>query len=180
MAVIALAGRRADAADTTDPRFPSANANIVKERIRRQLERLTARTLVCSAACGADLVALDAAGELGLRRRIVLPFAEQRFRVTSVVDRGAEWGALFDRILAEVRGHDDVVTLEDVSDVAAAYVAANRRILDEAASLGRAENAEVVAILVWEGRFRDVDLKKTFADEARQRRLRVVDVSTRE
>ena len=63
MAVIALAGRRTDAPDAANVRFPPANVDIVKERIRRHLERLTARTLVCSAACGADLVALDAAGE---------------------------------------------------------------------------------------------------------------------
>jgi hypothetical protein len=178
MAVIALAGRRTDAPDAANVRFPPANVDIVKERIRRHLERLTARTLVCSAACGADLVALDAAGELGLRRRVVLPFAEGRFRETSVIDRGAEWGALFDRVLAELLAKNDVVTLESVADDAAAYVAANTRILDEAQSAA-ATAEDVVAVLVWEGESRgEDDLTEAFGREARLRGLPVVHVLT--
>ena len=179
MSVIALAGRRADAADATNPRFPPANAAIVKERIRTQLEHLTARALVCSAACGADLAALDAAGELGLRRRVVLPFAETRFRQTSVVDRGAEWGALFDRIVAELREHDDIITLEEAANETAAYVAANTRILDEAQATAAAMADDVVAILVWEGESRgEGDLTEAFGQEARRRGLPVVQVLT--
>ena len=179
MAVIALAGRRTDAPDATNVRFPAANVDVVKERIRRHLERLTARTLVCSAACGADLVALDAAGELGLRRRVVLPFAEARFRETSVIDRGAEWGALFDRVLSELRAQNDVVTLESVADDATAYVAANTRILDESQSAAAATAEEVVAVLVWEGESRgEDDLTEAFGREARLRGLPVVHVLT--
>ena len=179
MSVIALAGRRADAADATKPRFPPANAALVKERIRRQLEHLTARALVCSAACGADLTALDAAGELGLRRQVVLPFAETRFRQTSVVDRGAEWGALFDRIVADLREHDDIITLEEAADETAAYVAANTRILDEAQATAAAMADDVVAILVWEGESRGKgDLTEAFGQEARRRGLPVVQVLT--
>jgi predicted ArsR family transcriptional regulator len=178
MAVIALAGRRTDAPDATNVRFPQANVDIVKERIRRHLERLTARTLVCSAACGADLVALDAAGELGLRRRVVLPFSQARFRQTSVIDRGAEWGSLFDRILAELRVQNDVVTLESVADDVAAYVAANTRILDEAQSAA-ATAEDIVAVLVWEGESRgEDDLTEAFGREARLRGLPVVHVLT--
>ena len=47
--------------------------------------------LVCSAACGADLIALQAAGRVSLRRRIVLPFEPSRFRDSSVVDRPGDW-----------------------------------------------------------------------------------------
>jgi hypothetical protein len=35
--------------------------------------------LVCSAACGADLVALEEAERLGIRRRIILPLAPSSF-----------------------------------------------------------------------------------------------------
>ena len=186
MTVVALAGRRIDAADAKSPRFPRANAAIVQERIRRELERLAAGALVCSAACGADLVALAAAAALGLKRRVVLPFAEARFRETSVVDRGAEWGPRFDQVVAELRGLDDLVTLHagsvdrDDADEEAGYAAANTRILDEAQSVAARTGAGVVAVLVWEGESRGTDdLTEAFGREARVRRLPVVEVLTR-
>jgi hypothetical protein len=177
MAVVALSGRRADAPGAKVHRFPPENTGMVQERIRAALGRLTARVLVCSAACGADLVALAAAGEIGLRRRVVLPFAEGRFRKTSVVDRGEEWGVLFDRTIAELRQHGDIVTLEDVADETAAYAAANTRILDEAQSAAAEMKEDVVAVLVWEGGSRGKsDLTEAFGREARLRGLHVLEV----
>jgi hypothetical protein len=95
--VIALAGRRVDPPDADFVRFPLKNVLAVRLRIRDALTRHAATTVVASAACGSDLLALDEAGALGLRRRIVLPFDRARFRMTSVVDRPGDWGALFDR-----------------------------------------------------------------------------------
>ena len=180
MTVIALAGRRTDAADAKDPRFPPANAPFVKERIRRQLERLPTRALVCSAACGADLIALDAADELGIRRRVILPFEEARFRKTSVVDRGAEWGTSFDRIMADVRARNDVVTLEAGDSETAAYAAANTMILDDAQAVAAEAGDDVVVVLVWEGTSRgEGDVTGAFGREAHLRGLPVLQVLTR-
>src|SRR3954466_8572785 len=126
MSIVTLTGRRIDAPGSDTNRFPKAAVPAVRVRIRDEFTHLGATALVSSAACGADLIALEVAGELGLRRRIVLPFAEARFRETSVVDRGAEWGPVFDRILTEVKATNDVVTLRDgFGDDSAAYLAAN-------------------------------------------------------
>src|SRR4051812_8410719 len=86
-AVIALAGRHVDPDGTDAPRFPLENVPIVRSRIVDLLAKEHAVALVCSAACGADLIALEEAEQLGLRRRIVLPFSPERFRSTSVTDR---------------------------------------------------------------------------------------------
>ena len=91
-AVVALAGRRIDLPEAQVPRFPLENVQEVGRRICEALYEMHAVALVCSAACGADLVALEQAKQLGLRRRIVLPFAPERFRETSVVDRPGDWG----------------------------------------------------------------------------------------
>ena len=99
-AVMALAGRRIDAPETDPPRFPLKNVPMVRERLAALLAAEHAEALVCSAACGADLIALEEAERLGLRRRIVLPFPAKRFRETSVTDRPGEWGPLFDRLIA--------------------------------------------------------------------------------
>jgi hypothetical protein len=106
--VIALAGRRVDASDATQKRFPAENASAVKRQIRDFLQSNDASALVCAAACGADILALEAAGELGLRRRIVLPFDKATFRASSVVDRGGDWGERYDRVVSEVEGQGDL------------------------------------------------------------------------
>src|SRR6267378_3813558 len=93
--VVALAGRRIDLPGTQPPRFPLDNIGTVGRRFAEALDKVHAVALVCSAACGADLVALEQAERLGLRRRIVLPFRRERFRSTSVTDRPGDWGPLF-------------------------------------------------------------------------------------
>lgn len=192
MAVVALAGRRIDAPGADPARFPLENVAEVRERIRALLLEQRAQGLACSAACGADLLALEAAESLGLRRRVVLPFPPERFREGSVIDRPGEWGAVFDRLVAALEGTDDLIVLDD-HDVQgdAVYTAANHAILRAALELARepggaasappagAERAEVLAVIVWEGRPRgDDDVTAQFAAAARGMGLPVREVLT--
>lgn len=177
--VIAVAGRRIDATDTTTPRFPLENVAIVERRLDELFERAAATALVGSAACGADLVALTVAGRRGMRRRVVLPFNRDKFRTTSVTDRPGNWGPVYDRVLADLDPTRDVVTLQGHGEGDEAYVAANEAILGEAAALARESNAEARAVLVWEGtpRGRD-DVTVAFGGEARRHGWRVEEVTT--
>jgi hypothetical protein len=185
---MALAGRRADAATAEVPRFPVANVPLVRERLRKLFEERGSRVLVCSAACGADLVALDVAGSLGVRRRVVLPFDRRTFRETSVTDRPGDWGPLYDRVVETVGGAGDLVVLDPTGDADSAYLAANQRILDEAIALSGARPAvrpipaeQAMAVIVWEGSPRDPDdATHRFAEAARRRGLRVEPVLTLE
>ena len=155
-AVIALAGRRIDAPDTDPPRFPLENVPIVRERIAALLSAEHAEALVCSAACGADLIALTEAERLGLRRRIVLPFPAKRFRETSVTDRPGDWGPMFDRLIALAEGANDLVILSGTGDDDdKAYAAATEAIIREAEALARGTSESIrlrrVVVIVWEG-----------------------------
>jgi hypothetical protein len=108
---------------------------------------------VCSAACGADLVALEEAGKLGIRRRVVLPFAKERFRQTSVVDRPGNWGEVYDHVIADVETTGDLIVLPRVvGDEEDAYQAANEAIIREAQII--AGSAERMAVIVWDGNAR--------------------------
>jgi hypothetical protein len=102
-AVVAVAGRRIDPTGSMPPRFPLENVPLVRQRLAEVLAAEHTSALVCSAACGTDLIALEEAERLGLRRRIVLPFSPERFRATSVVDRPGNWGPVFDRLVAGAR-----------------------------------------------------------------------------
>ena len=84
--VVALAGRRIDAPDAPI-RFSPRSVESVRGLLRAYFTEGGASCLVSSAACGADLLALDVAGSLDMRRRVVLPYSPERFRETSVTDR---------------------------------------------------------------------------------------------
>ena len=63
-----------------------------------------------AAASGSDLVILEQALSLGLKPHIVLPFAPDRFRQTSVESRGPAWVGRYEAVLAQV--HEGRAVLE--------------------------------------------------------------------
>jgi hypothetical protein len=192
--IVAFAGRRIDAQDATTARFPLTRVNFVRDRIEALFRRERVNTLICSAACGADLIALRVAQELGIGYQVILPFASDRFRVTSVTDRPASqdwnWGELFDQVIDGAPKSGGLVVVEAGEDSQAGYQAVNRAILDAAlrqeqdkkipsptqASHG---SHQVQALIVWDGHARDDhDLTRHFAEEARVRGLVVREILT--
>ena len=162
---IALSGRRIDAEHSKTSRFPLENVEFVRQALRDLFIESRADTLVSSAACGADLLALEEAGKLGMRRRIVLPFAPEQFLQSSVMDRPGDWRGAFERAIAG----SDVVVLESGS-----YAGASQAILDEAAKLG-----DVTAVVVWDGKSRgNGDVTESFGVEAGRRGFPVIPIST--
>jgi hypothetical protein len=55
--IVALAGRRIDAQDADPPRFPLEAVSTVRQRLADLLVQERTVALVCSAACGSDLIA---------------------------------------------------------------------------------------------------------------------------
>jgi hypothetical protein len=161
-AVVALGGRRIDAEPTSTARFPFDQVDRVGMEIADRLRRTRAVALVCSAACGADLIALETAQQMGLPTRIVLPFSATRFRETSVVDRPHPefWGSMFDRATSAARAHGDLIELDAV-EADDAYSMANGVIIREARKLAGVKSQErslrLIALVVWEGASRGPD-----------------------
>jgi hypothetical protein len=176
--VLAIAGRRIDAKDAEQRRFPAGNEAVVTARLREVMVSTTGRAVVCSAACGADILALETATHLGLHRRVVLPFSPQQFRARSVADRGEGWGRRFDRILEQLPERD-IVELNLEPGDKNAYAAANSRILDEAIAWAASSNHRALAVLVWNGFSRGAtDLTDAFRRLAIERDLEVIPVPT--
>jgi hypothetical protein len=174
--VTAIAGRRIDADGARDRRFPRENEAIVAERIRNMLVGTASTGVVCSAACGVDILALESAVQLNLGRRVVLPFARDRFRSTSVADRGEEWGKRFDAILANLK-MDEIVELDLQGDDDNAYAVTNVRILEEAEKMATDQRA--LAAIVWNGLVRGgADLTDAFRQSAVDRKIETVSVPT--
>ncbi|HEX8732196.1 MAG TPA: hypothetical protein VF725_09055, partial [Ktedonobacterales bacterium] len=130
--IVVVAGRRIDAPGAQPSRFPLTRREITYKRILAQLRAMGATAVVCSAACGADLLTLTAARELGIPRHIILPYHEDWFLEDSVTDRPGDWEALYRSLLAEAREAGDLVVMEFARGSDDAFRAANERILSEA------------------------------------------------
>lgn len=164
--VAAVAGRRIDPPGASARRFPAGREPAVKAALRSLLIDLDALAVVCSAACGADILALETAGELGLRRLVILPFDANRFRQTSVADRPGDWGVRFDKIIAEVAARGDLIVL-GLAEGDQAYRGASREILERTKALAATLSAEARAIVVWEGSSRGPgDMTLLFLEQA--------------
>ncbi len=177
--IITLAGRRVDQQNAPETRFPVNNVERVRQRIRATFINLHARALVCAAACGADILALEVAGDLGLRRYVVLPYSPEMFRESSVMDCPGDWGPRYDRILADVKKQGDLAVYDYDQHQEEAYFAANHDILDNAEELGKEMELELAAIVVWDGESRGPDdVTGHFLEEAKRRGLTVMEIST--
>jgi hypothetical protein len=177
--VVALAGRRIDAPNTENKRFPAENAQTVQQRIREFLVDNSASVLVCAAACGSDILALEAAGDLVIRRRIVLPYDKETFKKSSVIDRPGDWEARYHRIIDDVEGQGDLVVFSHDQDKEETYFATNEDILDQATKVGDEIGEEVSAVVVWNGESRGADdVTGHFLSEAKRRGLNVSQIIT--
>jgi hypothetical protein len=98
--VLAFAGHLIDAPERATPRFPPALAPAVAAAIGERLARMHLPVVYTSAACGADLIFVEAALDLGAEVNVVLPFDREDFVRTSVAPGGDSWTNRFDRALS--------------------------------------------------------------------------------
>ena len=98
--VVAFAGHMIDAPGRAVPRFPAALAPDVKAALRNALAHLRDPVIYTSAACGADLLLIEAALERNCEVNIVLPFDRDDFVRTSVAVGGDAWVRRFDVALS--------------------------------------------------------------------------------
>ena len=120
----------------------------MRARLERFLREDLSTVLVCAAACGADLLALEQARKLNIRFRVILPYTPAEFRRTSVEDRPGNWGRLFDEIVNQANEANDLVVLREAVGSPSAYRNTNKAIVSHATAVGA--DSKIVA-LVWEG-----------------------------
>jgi len=178
--IVALAGRRIDALGAKDIRFPLSNADEVKEKLKALFISLKPAALVSSAACGADLLALQVADKLNIQRAIVLPFDQQLFKSTSVTDRPGDWGELYDQVCQAVINEEGINVLNYSPDDPETYRQTNVDILETAMDLGRKHDSKnFTAVIVWEGKPKDEDdTTEHFRNEATRSGFKIFEIIT--
>ena len=184
--IVALAGRRIDAPGAQATRFPLALADSVKQALIASLSSVNAKHLVCSGACGADLLALQAAEEMGIRKTMILPFDAGIFRSTSVTDRPGNWGSIFDKLVSELEESNGLIELKYDKADPEVYRNTNYSILDEAQKIagetkgrndGPASPGKMMALIVWEGKSKDADdTTYHFIEEAKNRNFIIKEI----
>ena len=173
--VLVYAGRRVDAAakpggPPVDERFPPARVAGVARAVVRVLRELKPSTVVGSAACGSDLLVLEAAAELGLRRRVILPFDRATFRESSVTDRPGDWGARYDAVIADVSAKGNLVELAFDAHDDMTYARTNFAIFRDADAVAHSTGEDCRALMVWNGVGRGAgDVTEAFLEEADRR-----------
>ena len=172
--IIAEAGRRVDAPDATVARFPLRNVQEVRNKVQHVLKREKPVAIVSSAACGADLLLLDVAGEMNIPRNILLPSEPETFRKSSVTDRPGNWGELYSQALRTSKV--EVLKLPQSQE---GYLETNLKLLDRAQVLAKQEHTTVKALVVWNQESRGPDdVTEHFVEQAKLRKLPILHICT--
>ena len=100
--VIVFAGHMIDRPGRDTPRFPNEFEPLVAKEIRQKLDKLEPGFGFSSAACGSDILFLEAMLERGAEVSIVLPYNEEEF-IRDSVEIGSDsrkWRVRFDSVVA--------------------------------------------------------------------------------
>lgn len=153
--VAVLAGRRIDAPASGTKRFPLERITDVNRLIEEVFVFEGVTALVSSAACGADLIALELARARNLKTRIILPFDVETFKKISVTDRPGNWEESYYDAIGYAQESDDLVVLGVPVEGASAFSITNQNLIAEAALV--AGDSKPLAITVWDGASRGKD-----------------------
>ena len=150
--VIAFSGHMIDHADRHVPRFPAKYEAAVADALRCRLEKLRAGFGYSSAACGSDILFLEAMLDRGAEVEVVLPYEREEFQRDSVdFPPGGNWRARFDAVLSRAAR---VVTASKqklaVGGVSFEY--ANELVFGLATIRATQLETELSCLAVWDGK----------------------------
>jgi class 3 adenylate cyclase len=152
-AVIVFAGHMIDRPGRATPRFPTELEPVVAKEIRQKLDELEPGFGFSSAACGSDILFLEAMLERGAEVSIVLPYNEEEF-VQDSVDIGADskkWRARFDSVLSRAaRVHTASNQRLEIGGVS--YDFCNQLVLGLATIRCRQLESRLIPLAVWDQR----------------------------
>jgi class 3 adenylate cyclase len=152
--VVLFSGHMLDQPGRQQPRFPASLEPAVYAAIRDWLASNNGLIGISSAACGADLLFLEAVHELGGETHILLPYDRDEFVEDSIESAGSgQWRERFERQLKTSR----VVYASSSRplDPGLAYDYANRLIHGLGVIRARELGSELVALAVWNGQSGD-------------------------
>jgi tetratricopeptide (TPR) repeat protein len=147
--VVVFTGHMIDSPDRDRPRFPPGLEQSISAAIETELERLNAGFGFAGAACGSDILFLEAMAKRG-HIRIVLPFAAEEFVKTSVATQPrGRWTERFN-VLLDHAEQVQVVSGAPSDWGGIVFEYANLLLLGLARLRSRALDTELVGLAVWD------------------------------
>ena len=131
-------------------RFPQEAEAIVRQKIDERLDKLNSTCGYSSAACGTDIIFLEAMQERGGETHIFLPFSKEKFIQTSVHREGTDWIKRFERTLDHATSVH-YVTSEGYYGDDTLFSFCNDVMLGFAAMRGRGLSEDPNLLLFWDG-----------------------------
>lgn len=149
--VIVFAGHMIDQPDRATPRFPSHLESVVAEGIRARIQKLRPGFGFASAACGSDIVFLEAMLDAGAEVSIVLPYNREEF-VRDSVDflPNSNWRVRFEGVL-ERATQCVIASTQRLEIGGVSYDYCNQILLGLATIHSARLNTELVPLGVWDG-----------------------------
>jgi class 3 adenylate cyclase len=149
--VIVFAGHMIDRADRSEPRFPPESESAVAAEIRKELDRLQPGFAFSSAACGSDILFLEAMLDRGAEVSVILPYSEEEFIRDSVaIVQGGEWRTRFDRVLARA-ARVMTASSQRLEVGGVSYEFCNDLTLGLATIRARQLDTQLITLAVWNG-----------------------------
>ena len=150
-AVLVSIGHMLDRPGRPAPRFPPSAEGAVGALIARHLDETDARIGYSSAACGSDLLFIEAMLTRGAEVHVVLPYSAGDFLDASVRYAGAGHVARFDTALARATSVRHL-SEESVPGDNSLFALMGRMLLGYATLAAQPLQAEPVLLAVWDGR----------------------------
>ena len=149
--VILFAGHMIDRPDRPSPRFPSELEPFVAREIRNKINKLKPGFGFSSAACGSDILFIEAMLDIDAKVSVALPYEKEQF-IRDSVDfvPGSDWRARFETVLARV-ARIIVVSTQRLEIGGISYDFCNDMLLGLAAIHARQLDTPLVPLAVWDG-----------------------------
>ena len=148
--VVVFAGHLIDRPGRRTPRFPPQLEPAVRNAIRSRLKKLGAGFGYSSAACGSDILFLEALIENGLEAHVVLPYDKKSFAKDSVTFLPrSKWGVRFEQVLARA---SEIITASSqrLGEGSMSFEYTNLVLQGLAHMKARQLETEVVPLAVWD------------------------------
>jgi len=150
--VVVFAGLMIDQPNRPAPRFPESLEKAVYREIVSQLQKMDAGISYSSAACGSDILFLEAMLERKGEITVVLPHEKEAFK-RDCVDTvpGADWGERFEKVLKQAA---HTITANDNSTMGSSVGYEYANLLQDGLAVlqGLLLETDVCALAVWDRR----------------------------
>jgi len=149
--LVVFSGHMIDAPDRRIPRFPPEKENAIRELLENQLEAMNAGIGFASAACGSDILFLEAMLARGGTIHVVLPWPAEEFVKTSVdLDGKGTWNKRFEDVLARAASVRVLGQLYMPGSVTG-FEYCNLAVNGLARVFARSLDLEITPLAVWDG-----------------------------